>query len=199
MNDKRKRILEAAQIEFEACGFHEAKISAIAKRADVGKGTVYEYFSSKADLFDEMVAFLISGLAVYVSSELNALEDPVEKLRFIINLDWQITKDHWQLMNVIFTRIAQSTDEHKMMFLKMRERSIRQIENILVEGVQKGLFIEHDSRIVALMIKGSFSQANMDLKLKAMASGQELNDEMFHKQTDHMFELIINNIRKNPF
>ena len=52
--DKKMRILQAAVKVFSEKGFHEAKMEKIAEVADVGKGTVYEYFKSKEELFVEM-------------------------------------------------------------------------------------------------------------------------------------------------
>lgn len=56
--DKREQILEAAIQIFAHQGFHDAKVEEIAAAAGVGKGTVYEYFRSKEDLFYEMLEFV---------------------------------------------------------------------------------------------------------------------------------------------
>ena len=56
--DKRLRIIEAAVIVFSRKGFHRAKVEEIAEVAGVGKGTVYEYFKSKKELFLEMVLYI---------------------------------------------------------------------------------------------------------------------------------------------
>ena len=49
--DKRKRIIRAAEQLFHARQFHEITLDEVARRADVGKGTIYLYFSDKHDLF----------------------------------------------------------------------------------------------------------------------------------------------------
>lgn len=53
---KRRRILEAAQELFAEFGFDAAPMEAIARRARVSKGTLYNYFASKEDLLVEAVA-----------------------------------------------------------------------------------------------------------------------------------------------
>ncbi len=56
---KRKDILNAAIHVFVEQGAAKTKIADIAKRANIGKGTIYEYFSSKEDIFQEsMVLFM---------------------------------------------------------------------------------------------------------------------------------------------
>lgn len=52
-NQKRKDILASARYLFREKGFHNTKIEEIAAKAGIGKGTVYEYFTSKQEIFDE--------------------------------------------------------------------------------------------------------------------------------------------------
>ena len=49
-NDKRPRILAAAQEVVAAQGFDAARMDEVARRARVGKGTLYNYYESKEDL-----------------------------------------------------------------------------------------------------------------------------------------------------
>ena len=64
--EKRARILEAAVQAFSREGYHQTRISDIAKAANVADGTVYLYFASKAELLstifeDRMERFLQVG------------------------------------------------------------------------------------------------------------------------------------------
>ena len=52
----REHILACALNEFLEKGFSGASLRAIAARAAVTTGAIYGYFSSKADLFDALVA-----------------------------------------------------------------------------------------------------------------------------------------------
>lgn len=52
---KREAILRAAIDEFSEKGFGNTKLSAVADRAGVAKGTLYLYFESKEDLFAGVV------------------------------------------------------------------------------------------------------------------------------------------------
>lgn len=57
MKERREEILLAASKIFYRNGFEKTKIEEVAKEAGIGKGTIYEYFESKAQLFQEMVAY----------------------------------------------------------------------------------------------------------------------------------------------
>lgn len=49
--DKKYRIMQAAEELFKIRQFHEITLDEVARSADVGKGTIYQYFSDKEDLF----------------------------------------------------------------------------------------------------------------------------------------------------
>jgi AcrR family transcriptional regulator len=59
---KRLRILEAAAAEFAKYGFDAANVESIASRADIGKGTIYNYIGSKDELFAECLQLLCNEL-----------------------------------------------------------------------------------------------------------------------------------------
>lgn len=68
---RRNEILKAAIEEFSRCGFDATRIDAVARRAGIGKSTVYEYFPSKEDLFVAAGQQLIDGI-------LSTLRDALE-------------------------------------------------------------------------------------------------------------------------
>ncbi|OHD14877.1 MAG: hypothetical protein A2Z96_07190 [Spirochaetes bacterium GWB1_48_6] len=57
-DEKFKRILETAYREFNQKGFREATIKAISDQAGVAPGSVYTYFTNKADLFKKTIQYL---------------------------------------------------------------------------------------------------------------------------------------------
>ena len=52
---KREAIIEAAIKVFSTKGYHNTRMEEIAATAGIGKGTIYEYFSSKLQLFQAMM------------------------------------------------------------------------------------------------------------------------------------------------
>lgn len=53
--DKRRQILAVAAQLFATRPFHEVKLDAVARRARIGKGTVYVYFRSKEQLYEALL------------------------------------------------------------------------------------------------------------------------------------------------
>ncbi|WP_022665897.1 TetR/AcrR family transcriptional regulator [Desulfospira joergensenii] len=61
---KQAAILAAALTVFSEKGYAAAKIIDIARAADVGKGTIYEYHRSKEDLFFALFQWYVDQMAV---------------------------------------------------------------------------------------------------------------------------------------
>jgi len=57
--NKKEKILEAAKEIFAVKGFHPASMDEIAEAAGVAKGTLYNYFKDKEDLYAEVLLSII--------------------------------------------------------------------------------------------------------------------------------------------
>ena len=51
---QRENIMRAALHVFARHGYERAKLDQVARRAKVGKGTIYNYFKSKDELFEKV-------------------------------------------------------------------------------------------------------------------------------------------------
>ncbi|MVO18006.1 alpha/beta fold hydrolase [Parasedimentitalea huanghaiensis] len=81
---KRKRILDAALIEFSRNGYSGASMQAIAERAEVSKPTLYQYIGQKDDIFR---AILEAGRAKILAAFENTDE---QDLTFVLwEFSWQ--------------------------------------------------------------------------------------------------------------
>ena len=56
---RRADILRAAYMDFRESGFDRARMENIARRAGIGKSTIYEYFQSKTDLLEAVMDWMI--------------------------------------------------------------------------------------------------------------------------------------------
>ena len=99
--DKRVRITDAAVEVFAEKGFHQARISDIAKRAGVADGTIYLYFKNKEDLllsvFEEKMDYLLEGLGEAIAQ----VDDPIEKIRRFARFHFRQVQDHRSAAEVL--------------------------------------------------------------------------------------------------
>ena len=89
--EKRKeQIVRAALSIFAYNGFRETKMAEIAEKAGIGKGTIYEYFKSKEEIFHEAFNLFQQEIDSEVSKRLFGLVDPKEKLIVLINTFFEL-------------------------------------------------------------------------------------------------------------
>ena len=82
-DERRQLLLDVALDEFFERGFAAARMDDIANRANLSKGTLYLYFSSKEELFSEIIkAVALPKLAQLeaLSVEANSLDDALDAI-----------------------------------------------------------------------------------------------------------------------
>ena len=152
--DKRILIFEAAVAVFSQRGFHEAKMEEIAARAGVGKGTVYEYFSSKLELFQEMIK---AGLTLYsesLFSKLEEISDFRERLKCMFMLHLQFTAQYRDLAKIIFADHTSINDEMRQWLMSQREEKVAKLASLIAEQKHEGQIRNIDPRFMAHIIAG---------------------------------------------
>jgi len=155
LNDKRYRIMRAAAKMFARKGFYRAKMEEIAQEADVGKGTVYEYFSSKEQLFIEMFK---TGKDLYLgvlTSQLENKAEVYEKLKNIAYLHLTFINEHKDIAMIMMQEFLQLGKEmHQAVFLAHKEE-IKVLDEIFIQGVREGYFRSIDTSLTAHIFYGS--------------------------------------------
>lgn len=68
--EKRERVIEAALEEFGAYPFHQARVTAIAEKAGIAKGSFYQYFEDKKDLYKYLIGLLVEKKLGYINQEM---------------------------------------------------------------------------------------------------------------------------------
>ena len=144
MPDKRERILAAAKKVFAQRGFAGATISEIALQAEIGKGTVYEYFKSKEDLFFAVFEWFIEQEATALKVDISVLGQSVsERLvalsESVIN-QWAHLKGEFTLMMEFWAASASSQirDRFRQAFRTLYGHYRAIIADLLHEGISRG-------------------------------------------------------------
>jgi len=83
--ERRRRILAAARKVFVRDGYAAARMSDVAAEAKVGKGTLYEYFQGKEDLFATLV-LVVARDAFEAIGRSGTAKDPEKAFRDAIAL-----------------------------------------------------------------------------------------------------------------
>lgn len=77
---KQRDIIKHAAEQFAQNGYHETKIQDVATAADIGKGTVYEYFRTKEELFLGVYDFWMSEYEAMIEQRVSMQTDAMGKV-----------------------------------------------------------------------------------------------------------------------
>lgn len=144
---------------FAKNGLNATKMTDIALAAGIGKGTIYEYFKSKDDIFWGAFNFMMEDMETQMAKKLFKVTDPAEKLVAIIEAFFgslEMFQDSSYIMFDFWAEGIRKRDDSANNFLKKLYIDYRKlIASILEEGKIAGAFRDIDSNIVASTILGA--------------------------------------------
>jgi len=145
--EKRDRILDAALKVFASRGFSQATMQEIAVEADIGKGTLYEYFRSKEDIIQCTWTAFMKQMSVQLENILARSMSGREKLRHVLAAFLAVIQGEGSgVLRIIFSFWAEAmrdTSHANAMFLEMNRyyRIYRQaMAEVLKQGIREGEF-----------------------------------------------------------
>ncbi len=150
--DIREKILEAAKELFTENGIRHTTVETIAKRAGIGKGTIYNYFDSKEEIFSEVVHREGEILYDRIDKAVRGVKGVREKLYTFVITKVGTIKGLMNLYRISKEMFLQLSEEvkYEMQFLYEKERLL--VEHILVDGQRRGEVSVEDPTLVSHVI-----------------------------------------------
>jgi AcrR family transcriptional regulator len=88
----REGILSAAEKVFAAKGFFATTMSDIARKAEFGTGTLYNYFKSKEELYFTLIDEKVEEINRLVNAELSKKTSALERIRKALELQFEFNE-----------------------------------------------------------------------------------------------------------
>ncbi|TMV50913.1 TetR/AcrR family transcriptional regulator [Paenibacillus mesophilus] len=127
--DRRKLIVEAAAKSFALFGYKATTMDQVAKIANVGKGTIYTFFSNKEELFQEIMNKLIQEMKRVAEEVVDPDRKFFDNLHRVLDRLLDFNEEH-----ELAIKLAQ---EVKEIGTQMAQEGIRQIEKAIVGYIQQ--------------------------------------------------------------
>lgn len=135
--ESRARLLEEAAKQFARNGFDNTNIDSIAIGAGYAKGTIYNYFSNKEELFAKVIEEAASkAVARYHSVEVG--KNTRDSLRELAKADVSVLREEEPFMKVLAGEAMNPSSERYNLILSHLGEFIEIISQILEQGVQDG-------------------------------------------------------------
>ncbi|WP_409227717.1 TetR/AcrR family transcriptional regulator [Gudongella sp. SC589] len=157
--ERRDQIIQAAIRVFGKKGFHRAKIGEIAQEAEIGKSTVYEYFDSKKDLFEEMIRFIAQDYYDDVNEALSEGKGCKSRLLSFANNHGSFIKSHMELAENTMTDSTSVSEDIKKEMLGWKMKIFQLVEDVLKDGIEAGELREGiDTKSATAIILGAINE-----------------------------------------
>ncbi len=151
---KRAEILEAAMLVFASKGFHRARMEEVAAAAHIGKGTIYEYFTSKPQMLQALHGHMLGKLKEYYGEKLKGIEEPPEILAHFLAAALASFRE-WEPFFYVFCDVwaeAGRAEQQNLLRMQLREAyqsSIDDLTRVVEAGVAGGFFRCEQPRLAA--------------------------------------------------
>ncbi|MHC4972666.1 MAG: TetR/AcrR family transcriptional regulator [Planctomycetota bacterium] len=141
--ERRRRILQAARKVFARRGYAATPMSDVATAAGVGKGTLYEHFRGKEDLFATLVvAVARESLESLLAQRLS--EDPTQALReviaYIVDVALRENLDLYRLFFDFWGVAAPHRQQAQELLRDVEGRFAEFVQELVRRGQREGAF-----------------------------------------------------------
>ena len=159
---KRQRIIEAAIKVFAEVGVSNGKIASIAEKAGIGKGTIYEYFGSKEEIFSAVFKTFFDQMMAGYDELARQPIDPVQKIELMLDYTYDFLDENlagenaadWLIFLEIFLQgyRDEAYGNSRLSFKKILCEMYQLFKPFIDEGIQSGAFKPLDAEHVTFII-----------------------------------------------
>ncbi len=156
-SEKRIRIIGAAIAVFAERGYHRSTMQAVAERAGMSKGGVYEYFASKDELMlgaaETLLTKVFEEAAQLLEGGQGSIQDRFERyVRLLLD-----GVDEWSELCLSMLQVwAELCPDHegelRLLMARLYRSSADRVQAVLDDAVVRGEAAPHETRAVALTV-----------------------------------------------
>lgn len=196
---KREKILEAAAELFSTKHYHEVMMDDVARLISVAKGTVYNYFASKEELYFTIMHTKMENLLSLLKQKIESEQSSIDSLRaFVIHL-YMFMMKHRKFF-LIYQRETLNKQNSFCEDMLLLEKQMKQmIMQIISRGEKEKVFRKVDEEFAISLIFGSIYGAVQ------RGINENIPDETAAKEKEEIFDFVLhglysgfNNIKELP-
>jgi len=174
----RKKIAQKAGELFGQEGYHAVTVEQIAKSLRISKPSIYYHYGSKEEIFFEFHRIAHMRALEGIRSISENGEPPEVKLRLAIEyhielLSFEVTPGmvdlHWQFS---------LPKKYSAPIKKLRKQYDRLLRTIVEEGIEKGVFVDLNPKVVSFTIAGAINFLPQWYSSKGSLSRRQIKEIM---------------------
>jgi len=155
---RKRSIIKGALKVFKEVGIEKTTMDEIANESGFGKATLYYYFSSKDEVFVQIMLLGWKKLWVGIESRIVQKVGPRKKFIGIVKKMGRIVTEDKILYEFLFTAPNYIQDVEMQSWKKYQERIYAILQSIIEEGINKKEFVDLNPLLLMKAIGGLFHQ-----------------------------------------
>ncbi len=196
-----RKILNAALLVFATQGYNGARVDAIARKAGVNKAMIYYRIGNKQALYQAVIHDIYQDRAAQLRREIQSRSTPEEKLKTYIASVAAIMDAHPHFTRIMIREMVSGWANFSPAIFKEISVTVKIVQAILDEGVEKGGFVKTDPHAVHTMVIGTLILNHLTQPVKnqimaALASPESPSDNKgFDQLVPQVQRLVIAALR----
>ena len=208
--EKRKMIIDTALEEFGSRPYSKASLSRIVARAGIAKGSMYQYFEDKKDLFVYLLELAAAEKLAYIQQEVDPKAEFFTACEQTILAGTRFGLNHPKLWHVMANAMDTTGEELLHEFIaKGKKMSQEYFSRMIRKGQEQGsIRRDIDIRLAAHMVSSMLSLGLMDYIMDLFGVGtleellvrpelgQKLTEKEVKKMSRELTKLLRNGLGK---
>jgi AcrR family transcriptional regulator len=142
-NVRRAEILEQAEKIFSLKGYHNVTMAEIASASGFSTGSLYQFFEGKENLYTSMIGEKFDLMFSEIRNATQRVENVIDKIEMLVDAQLQFMENNADFCR-LFVKGESAALSEAMTSLRQKLiedflKHINFIENLLQEGIEKGL------------------------------------------------------------
>ncbi len=162
----RKAIVKAAIEIFAQKGFHNAKITDIAKSANLADGTIYLYFENKDDLLIQSFLESVEDKLLQIQTKIELEKTAIEKLYKFLDYHIEVFTTNPYVVKFIVKELRQSPEFYeKYPSFAPLKNYLKFLKDICLEAMEEGSIRKVNPDSLSRLIFGTIDFVLMEWSL----------------------------------
>lgn len=149
-NETRRKLLETAEEVFGTKGYFNASIVEITQLSNVAQGTFYNYFSSKKEIYVELIKQLSRDFRYEIQMEISKAKNAKDAQIIGFKTFFHWLKSHRNLYSIVQQAVLVDEDLHREYYERLSVGYIKGLEAAMTEQEFKQL----DAEAIAYSLMG---------------------------------------------
>lgn len=201
---RQEEIFSAASTLFAERGFEATTMEDISRKAEFAKGTLYNFFHSKEELFVSMVSNEFDKLMALMQTTIDSQTTPPEKLKQIISTQlafFEKNKDFFKLLITETEKISANLKLDRMRIIKDKHTAyLNLIGDFFKQNKETGLYRDIAPHLLANILIGMIKSISLCfLNDSASAQGNRSATTSLSEKVDLINTLFLQGAESKKF